>query len=51
MMPVSRLTMAALVSASLFRPGLPCHPHDYEISGQLVECRDRPAAMRGAFTW
>ena len=51
MMPVERLTMSALTSAPLFRPGLPCHPHDYEISGQLVECQDRRAAMRGDFTW
>lgn len=41
----------AITSTPLFRLGLPCHPHDYEISGQPVECQDRRAAMRGAFTW
>jgi|SRR5215510_4651872 len=41
----------AIASAPLFRPGLPCRPHDYEIGGQLVECRARRAAMGGAFTW
>jgi hypothetical protein len=47
MMPISRLTMPAVASAPLFRPGLPCHPHDF--SGQLVECQDRHAAHAWRF--